>query len=402
MLCLIRGKQGRRIPMAPPQISNVQTRWFRFRRSGLIDSFKTPTDAARQLIGIQAQIPISAHLALTNRVDNVTLNSLKAAREQERKLIRMWGQRNTAHLYAADDWPLLHRWTRNLASIVASKLKQAGVEKAFNGLVSYFARRLERGEHVRFRDARSFKNYETIVGTKEQWMASVSATGSADWLIAAAAIMRLVRDGVVCHGPDDGPESTFVHRRHWLPELNWTEDESHILSTGAQRYLAAYGPATPKEMAAYFGLTLTEVTQWIGVARDKLIEVDRAGTRSLARAVDLEVLTERPPPGADWPVRLLHRFDPYLVGTVGIKDKDWLIDDDNINRVWRPGGHIEAVILDHGCVVGTWRFTRKASGLLFDIKPFKPWSQRLRREVIKGAKTTANFLEQEILDIEIG
>jgi hypothetical protein len=313
----------------------------------------------------------------------------------------MWGQRNTVHLYAADDWPLLHRWIRDYC-VVESRLKQAGVGNAFGGLVRYFARRLDDGEYVTLKDAKSFKDYQLIIDARDSWMTSMNVTTSAEWLVGAAAIRRLVRDGIACHGPDNGSETTFVHRRHWLPDLKWTEDENDILATGAQRYLAAYGPGTHKDMAAYFGSTIAEVREWTAAAGDDLIEVDRVGTKCLARAADLKFLTEKPPIGSKWPVRLLHRFDPYVLGAVGSKDKAWLVDAGDIKRVWRPGGHIEAVILNGGRVVGTWRYARRAKGLLFDVKPFRPISQRFRREVTKGAKAIADFLEEDVVGIEVG
>ena len=387
--------------MSIPRITNDQVRWFRFRRSGLLDRYDSPDDAARQLIGIQAQAPISADLALFNRVGNVTLSSLEKARNEDRQLIRMWGQRNTVHIYAAEDWPLLHHWIRD-HSLVESKLANSSGRAAFEALVRHAQTRLERGERLTFKDVSSLNEYQTIVETRDLWMVAMKFTAFPDWLIAAAVFMRLVRHGVVCHGPDAGSESTFVHRRHWLPELEWIEDERRAWPIAADRYLAAYGPATPNDMAAYFGGTVTEAKRWIAAVRDALIEVDRAGTRSLARAVDLDDLTELPPNASKWPVHLLHRFDPYVLGTVGIKNKDWLMDAGNIKQVWRPGAHIEAVILDGGRVVGTWRYVRKAKGLHFNVKPFRAMNRRLHSEVTKKIRATAEFLENEVLKIDVG
>lgn len=154
-------------------------------------------------------------------------------------------------------------------------------------------------------------------------------------------------------------------------------------------------------MAAYFGSTIAEVRHWLTVAQDELVEVDRKGARSFALAIDIDTLNEKPPSGSNWPVRLLHRFDPYVMSAVGIKDKDWLLDTSNIKHVWRPGGQIEAVVLDGGRVIGTWRYTRKTKGLLFYVAPFYPLSQRLRREITKKAKAIADFLEQEVVGIEL-
>lgn len=387
--------------MSIPRITNDQVRWFRFRRSGLLDRYDSPADAARQLIGIQAQAPISADLALFNRVENVTLSSLEKARNEDRQLIRIWGQRNTVHIYAAGDWPLLHHSIRD-RSVIEQKLKKSSLMGTFEELVRQTEERLENGERLTFKCISALEDYKSILDTKDQWMGAVKENAFPDWLIAAAVIMRLVRKGVVCHGPDAGSESTFVHRRHWLPDLSWTEDETHVRSDVANRYLSSYGPATPKDMSAFFGCTISQARHWVEAARDGLVEVDRAGTKSWVRAVDIEVLTEQTPTATEWPVQLLHRFDPYVLGTVGIKNKDWLLDADAIKQVWRPGGYVEAVILDGGRVVGTWHYMRKSRGLHFAVKPFKLMSRRLHSEVMKKIRATADFLENEVLKIDAG
>lgn len=386
--------------MAIPEITTEQTRWFRYRKSGLVNPFASPAEAAHHLVGIQSQIPISSYIALFHRLSAITLADLRNAHEQERKLIRMWGQRSTVHLYDANDWPLLHRWIRT-HEIVASKLKQAGVEKEFEDLVRYLERRLIKGDRIKFKDVESFIGFEKILSAGEICLASMNLGAAVGWSISAAAIKRLVAEGLVCHGPDDGVESTFVHRLHWLPELVWLEDESSILSAGVHRYLGTYGPATLKEMATFFGTTASEVRQWTVPLEKDLIEISRAGTRCVARAGDLDDLGQKPPTASSWGVRLLHRFDPYVLGAVGIKDKVWLLDADHISRVWRPGGHIEAVILDGGRVIGCWRYKRKSKGLMFDLSTFKPMSKRVHREVIKNAESIAGFLEQEIFSIEL-
>ena len=44
-------------------------------------------------------------------------------------------------------------------------------------------------------------------------------------------------------------------------------------------------------------------------------------------------------------MRLLGRFDPLLLAH---RDKDWVVPAKYYNRVWRPAGHIEGVVLESG------------------------------------------------------
>ena len=50
-------------------------------------------------------------------------------------------------------------------------------------------------------------------------------------------------------------------------------------------------------------------------------------------------------------MRLLGRWDPMLLA---LKDKSWLIDNEHKKKVWRPGGNVEATLLIHGRIAGTW------------------------------------------------
>ncbi len=70
------------------KVSAAQARWFRIRRSGLIEPFTTPSETARHLIGVQAQLPAAADIAFFNRTADVS----PAALEHERLEARdSWG-----------------------------------------------------------------------------------------------------------------------------------------------------------------------------------------------------------------------------------------------------------------------------------------------------------------------
>jgi len=213
--------------------------------------------------------------------------------------------------------------------------------------------------------------------------------------------MRLVRDGIACHGPDQNGESTFVHRQKWVPDLVWDQpakDQSD--AEAACRYLAAYGPATPHDLAAYFGTTITAAKTWIARADDRIVPVLVDEKKAVLLEADIDNVLEKPPAPAKWPLRLLYRFDPFVLGAVGSKNKEWLLDKDNFKKVWRPGAHIEAVILVGGRIMGTWRYNRRSKGLILEIKPFKPFNQRQNREIAKQGAGIVNFLGQELIAIK--
>lgn len=381
-------------------VSTAQSRWFKFRRSGLLEPFETAAAAAGQLIGVQAQLPVASDLAFFNRVEGATQESLSEDRLKRKSIVRMWGQRNTVHLYATEDWPLLERWFRDRNSVMASKLDEAGLTGEFERFVTYLEKRLRAGEQLTYKDAKSYKAYEKLDVVRKRWADKEGAVASSEWLVGYAGMMRLVRDGHVCHGPEVGGESTFVHREKWVPDLRWSvPDDDAVYAEAAVRYFNTYGPATPKDLAAYFGTTLTAVKSWISNAGERLSPVEVDGLKCFLKTEDIEgVLTKVPSP-AKWPVRMLFRFDPYVLGAVGSKNKEWLLDKAHVKNVWRPGAHIEAVILEGGRITGTWRYKKKSKGLEVEIKPFGSFSNRVTAEIRKQAKDTAAFLETEVMSL---
>ena len=92
------------------KLTEEQVRWFRLRRSGLVEPFASPECAAAGLAGVQAQILTASMLALWNRSAAGAASEAEVAARlfDARTLVRLWGQRHTLHLYAREDWPVIN------------------------------------------------------------------------------------------------------------------------------------------------------------------------------------------------------------------------------------------------------------------------------------------------------
>ena len=364
-------------------VSETQMRWFRFRRSGLAEPFAAPATVASRLLGVQAQMPVAGDIAFFNRLKKTSQAELQAARLESRSVVRFWGQRNTVHIFAAADWPLLHAAFQERSSVLQRKLEQAGLGAEFLRLASRLEKRLRTGGTLTYGDVKSKKLEE-----KQD-----------KWVLAYAVFMHLVRRGTVCHGADQDNRSSFVHRDHWLPELTWEPPgEERATTELAARYLATFGPATPADLAFWYGTTLTNARRWIA-SDDRNVEVMVAGRPHFCRAEDLSELTAKAPVPSRWPVHLLHRFDPLVLAT---KDKNWLIDPAHYKKVWRAAAHVEAVLLVGGRIAGTWRYDRKSRGIVVNLSPFSRLAKTVTRSAEKRARALAGFLDVELLDFRVG
>ena len=163
-----------------------------------------------------------------------------------------------------------------------------------------------------------------------------------------------------------------------------------------RRYLRAYGPATVRDLMYWRGALVGNARRCIAEMGDEVVEVSVSGQPMLALRADLDALNEKPPARREWPVRMLYRFDPLLLG---IKDRSWLMEPRYYKRVSRPAGHIEGTLLEHGRVVGTWRYDRADNGLAITVYPFAPLPRQVRKAVEENAVGVAQFFGLPLNDL---
>ena len=375
------------------RLSEEQVRWFRLRRSGLVKPFASPEAAARGLAGVQAQILTAAMLALWNRTAAGASTEREVAMRlfETRSLLRLWGQRHTLHLYDTADWPLIHAahagrrtwWEREAERDPAVDIEffRAGVGRA---------RELLRERGTLSRKELRASGIALPEGLLSPW---------------GGVFAELVRLGEACHARWEDGEARYAHREHWLPEFAWTPptaEEAHLEL--ARRFFRGYGPGSVGDLAYWRGGTAGDARRWVAALGGESAEVEvetPGGVREmLMLREDLQVAAETPPEREAWPVRMLGRFDPLLLAH---REKDWVVSTAAYDRVWRPAGHIEGVVLAHGQAVASWRYERVGAGrLAVRVFPFRPpLPLRVGKEVRRQAKDVARFFGLKLAEVRI-
>lgn len=358
--------------------------WERIRRSGLVEPFASPVEVARALIGVQSQFIVPAGLAIRNRSDaRLTALGLDAHLQDRRELIRLWGQRKTVHIYDTEDW--------------------AVIVSACRAIPSYRDRLtdlLDRDE----------AELEAALGRVEQILKGVERACRAD-LVAADASLRpwleygnmllvdLARRGLACHAATVGSQSYFAHRNVWLPDIEWNPPSIDEAGRDlARRYFRNYGPATVSDFAFWLGARAGDAKAWASALGEELLQVPADGETMLDWAGGMGRVAPARPPRRDWPVRLLHRFDPMLLA---YKNKGWLIDEERYKTVWRKAGYVEAVIFQAGRIAGTWGYKKKAGGIEIWLEPFTTPPKKTLAILEKEAAGVAAYFELPLVGIEL-
>jgi hypothetical protein len=337
-------------------LSEDQVRLLRLRAQRLAG--ERPGDVhevVRVMGGIQAQDTAASRLAVRPRGAGLDAAAVRDACNRERSVVRTWAMRGTLHMVTAEDagW-LVALLGPGFAAANRRRRLELGLdddtcERGLRAIGKVLAHGpLPRGELV------SRLAGEGVV---------VDPRGQAPAHLVGYAAMG----GLVCRGPDlDGDEPTYVLLDDWLGDRRAALDPEAALAELTRRYLGAHGPAGPDDLAAWAGIAAGRARRGFELVAGELAEVEAAGAPAWTLAG-----VGVPRPGRGRPsVRLLYRFDDYLLGWRG---RDLVLSPRFARRIQAGGGWIHPAVLLDGRVVGTWRLAARAGDrVTVAVEPFEP------------------------------
>jgi hypothetical protein len=358
-----------------------QVRLLRLRAQQLIprpgDGISDVGLLVKELCGIQAQDARAATLALRVRSAGLIAADVERARVQERTIIRTWGQRGTLHLLAAEDlgW-LLPLFGPVFIAGGQRRRAELGLDEDT----------CARGISI-MREALASQGPLTRAEIVEQLaMHGLHIEGQArPHLLSRAAL-----EGVICLGSDRGTEPTYVLLSDWVQQGQALPQEAAYAEL-ACRYLGAYGPATPEDMAAWSGLPISRIRPAWRRIMDQLVEVEIGGSTAWMLKTCATWLDE--PSMADPVVCLLPGFDIYLLG---YQKRDLAVAQQHAKRINAGGGILHPALLVDGRVLGTWKSVRKKNHLDVIVEPFDQLSPGVYPGLEAEVADLARFLEMEV------
>lgn len=303
---------------------------------------RRPLDVVRDVAGLQGQDPDPPYLMLWDRIDGFTVDGLTRL-QLDRSAVRATLFRGTLHLVAADDYlwlrpllqPMLDRWQRgawgkDLDGVDLGQLAKTATEL------------LDGGTLTRPRLSRALA---------ERWPGR-----------SPMALARSVQGLLpVVHPPPDGlwnrhGPAHIALARTWLGR---PLSPGVAPSTLVRRYLAAFGPATVRDVQAWSGLTrLREVVE---AMRPHLLTF--AGERG-EELFDLPDAPRPEPEDTPAPPRLLAPLDNVVLAYA---DRSRLVGPDAAARVgW------EAAVLVDGEVRGFWTVARDGATVALTVDLLGP------------------------------
>lgn len=354
-------------------MSPHQVRLLRLRAQRLHPHPEASTSVAqivKDVCGVQAQDAKAAMLAIGVRSRGLVAADVERALVEERAIVRTWAMRGTLHIVASGDvgWLLGLLGPHFVAADQRRRLQLGLDEDTYQRGLIVLRQILANGPLTR----------EEIVAQMAQH--GIKLIGQA----APHFLERAALEGIVCYGPERGGKSSYVLLADWV-EMGKPLPREVALAELARRYLAAYAPAAPEDMAAWSGLPITEVRRAWQAISDELRKVDCAGVTlwMLKSQADLSA--------ADAPiVRLLPAFDTYLLGYRG---RDLLVERQYALRINAGGGMIAPTLLLNGQLIGKWRSTVKGKQLEVTVEPFASLDNVVEAELESEIAALGRFLE---------
>ena len=339
-------------------------------RQGLLERTQLdPVDAVERLAGLQAQEPASPYLALWARLDAFDATSLDEA-ITARRLVKGTLMRATLHLVSVEDYrhflPAVRPMLQGLRQRSAPPLRDEADLHRLAEAALRFADSPRHGSEVRDH----LGELEPTSPAETSW-----------WRVRRQAAFLHAPTGVAWSYPR---RPRMVAARAWLPDAVMAEDGDAVAYL-ARHYLAAFGPATLADMAAWSGQTVARLRPRVEAIPDLVRFRDERG-RTLYDLAD----APRPDVDTPAPVRLLPMWDSVLLAHA---DRTRIVSDVHRRAVVATNGDVAPTFLVDGQVAGLWWVQSEfGAGTRIVFEEFGPLRTRVRRELRDEAERLGTFL----------
>lgn len=337
-------------------------------------------DAVEHLVGLQAQTTQSWYVGLWTRLVDVDPVAVGEALER-RELVRLPVMRSTIHLLTADD------------ALAVRPLTQPPIERSTMG---QYRRHLD--------------------GVDRAVLVAVTAELVGQQPRLASELGRLLAERF----PGHDPTALASAARAWLPMVQvpprgvWGRSGKAVqapletwlgrpqtelpVADLVTRYLAAFGPATARDVQTWCGLTkLAEVLDALRPELRVFTDPDGATLFDLPDA-------PRPDPETPAPVRFLYDFDNLLLSH---SDRRRVFGDpedtDYASHGYTVGSNLQpSSVLVDGFIAATWKVERQRGRAALTVRGFRPFTTAERAAIEEEGLALLAFLHPgDAFDVQV-
>jgi hypothetical protein len=315
----------------------------------------SPTRVIERLVGMQAQWPAAPYVGIWSRTTSFRREALE--RELRRgAVIKATMMRLTLHLVTVRDY-----------AVIRAALSERGFpwESERAGRLAPAVRALaERVDGVTSEEG-------VALVTSEEGLTGIDARRA--WRYARVRAHEF-------HHPETALWDARPAARYVAIDEPEEHDPTDARAEVVRRYLAAFGPASRRDIAAWSMMSASQIQR----ALDRLEPLPRFRDENGRELLDVP---RAPLPSADSPapVRFLPKWDNVLLA---FADRTRILPEKYRRIVIGQNGDVAQTFLVDGLVAGLWRVE---SGRIA-IEPFAPLGRSARREVAEEARRLEAFV----------
>ena len=333
-------------------------------------------EAVERLVGLQAQLSDPPYIGLWTRLQAFQHGELTRT-IQQRQVVRATMMRSTLHLMTTEDY------------LSFRPVLQPALTRAMHAFFGKSAKTLDVAPLVAVTQEYVREQPRTFVQIRAMLVERFPDVDPALLAYAVRTHLPLVQTppgGVwgFTGSPAHAEASAWFGRSLTEPVDG--------LRTLTMHYLAAFGPATVKDIQAWSGLTrLHEAVE--GVKPELAVFRDEKGNELLD-------LPESSLPSADIeaPPRFLPEFDNLILSHA---DRTRIVPDEYRRYIFLSAGRVRATFLLDGFVAGTWKIEKAKDVARLVVEPFKPLSRIDRDALVEEGERLVRFVEEDSAVFEV-
>jgi hypothetical protein len=315
-------------------------------------------EAAGAMVGLHSSDPTTVMLSARARVPGAAVADIEAALYETREVLRILGMRRTLFVVppdlavvirAACSEPIARAERRRLLGFLEAADSDRDAEALLARVEADTLAALDRHgpasatELTRMVPALA---EQFAFGAGKRYAGTVGLSTRLLFLLAAEwKIIRARPRGSWVSG-----QYRWARLEAWAPDLPVPPSPAHARAALVGRWLAAFGPATERDLAWWSGLPLGQLRAALAALDVTTVRLDDVD--GLALADDLEP-TPEPEPGAV----MLPSLDPTPMGW---KRRDWFLGPHG-DALFDTNGNIGPSVWWAGAIVGGWGQRRDGS-----------------------------------------
>jgi hypothetical protein len=338
----------------------------------------------RDIYGLHATNATTPYMSLFARARDFTRDKLDEELYVKRTLGKIRCVRTTVHVLPRETIPIAFAATRSLVEPNSE-------------------------DFLRYTGAVTESQYEEASRAildvlKGRGMSTLQIRKHLDTKLNVSPIVNLMCDqGLLMRGRSDKGWKSNTHTYYvfsdYFPGMDLDEvDPAQARETTVKQYLAAYGPASVKDISWWSGFTMTEVRRILqSLARETTeVEIPELKGTYVMMAADKAAL-ERFRPSEQPAVNVLPALDPYLMG---YKERERYLDYKQYDLAFDRSGNSTSTILVDGRVSAVWDLSQgpKPTVKLF---MFHDLEKKVLRVVESRARAIGRFIADKAVAVEM-